>query len=274
MLRALALRPGAGAPRLICGGLRAARLPTHLRTGSKGQSSFIAATSTIAGRIRGAGGSEVEQTPSIRRRSHAMRSVNAEHHYDDTHTSDHLGEHTSSFHHHQHQSISSRYERGPSSSSSSSHDSPRRRALMENLVTMVDIRREDCEIEEAVSFQALNGYPHFRRDATSSIGGGAGLSSYDRNERAHDIMDENLDEQDLSPYVERHSASKVLSASMHEPIQTSFEALYNREETLEEGTVDAAVEEYKEVREALFKSGKAANMPVVKKVMFCKYIVG
>lgn len=51
-------------------------------------------------------------------------------------------------------------------------------------------------------------------------------------------------------------------------VETSRERLLRMEGEFERGTVDEALQEYKKVQATLFSSGKAANLPVVKRQIF------
>jgi hypothetical protein len=51
-------------------------------------------------------------------------------------------------------------------------------------------------------------------------------------------------------------------------VETTRERLLRLEAEFERGTVEEALQEYREVQETLFRTGKAANLPVVKRQLF------
>ncbi len=63
----------------------------------------------------------------------------------------------------------------------------------------------------------------------------------------------------------------LLSNGQIGAVETERERLFRLETQFEQGTIEEAVEEYREVQETLFTSGKAANLPVVKRQIFAWY---
>lgn len=78
-------------------------------------------------------------------------------------------------------------------------------------------------------------------------------------------------QQPLSQQVE-WPTSFVIPNEKLEPgaavVETTRERLLRLETEFERGTVEEALEEYKAVQETLFRTGKAANLPVVKRQVF------
>jgi hypothetical protein len=56
------------------------------------------------------------------------------------------------------------------------------------------------------------------------------------------------------------------------PVETEQERMHRLEIQFEQGTIAEALAEYKEVQDTLFNSGKAANLPVVKRQIFAWYV--
>jgi len=56
------------------------------------------------------------------------------------------------------------------------------------------------------------------------------------------------------------------------PVETEQERMHRLEIQFEHGTIAEALAEYKEVQDTLFNSGKAANLPVVKRQIFAWYV--
>lgn len=56
------------------------------------------------------------------------------------------------------------------------------------------------------------------------------------------------------------------------PVETEQERMHRLEIQFEQGTIAEALSEYKEVQDTLFNSGKAANLPVVKRQIFAWYV--
>lgn len=111
--------------------------------------------------------------------------------------------------------------------------------------------------------------------ASSSSATGAGASGPGPLSKAHHAQHERMLFDPSVATTTLPASSFVIPNDRLEDgggVQTTRERLVRLEEEMERGTVLEALAEYKEVQETLFRTGKAANLPVVKRQIFAWWV--